>query len=220
MLIDIMPSLWRCVKGCDRGASQTYDRGMRWEKLFDDYEAQLAAQRQRDLEVEGTEEARHQRGLISMAEHLLGHHGHRVRFGVWTGSTLEGEVVDVGMGWLMLADGAERILLVMGRVVWWEPLVARSVVIDEVRARTMPLTAALRALISARTPVRVALCFGPTGIGLRGLLLAVGRDHLELALLPEGCERLPLSESVQRRIIPVDALCAVTSEHVAADPSA
>ena len=190
---------------------------MRWDRLFDDYEARLAAQQQRDLEVEGAEEALHQRSRITMAERLLGHRGSGARLGLITGEVLEGRIQEVGTGWVMVLEDGEQSLIPLTALSWWEPQTARAVSIDEARARTMPLTVALRALVSSREIVRVQVLAGASVLRLHGVLVGIGADYAEIALVPEG-QRHQVRGPVRRRILPLAGLCTVTS--TAAAPGA
>lgn len=182
---------------------------MRWESVFEDMEAQFAAQRQRQVEGEAAEEAIHLRAAQLMAERLLGHLGQDLRLGLLNGRVAEGVVADVGAGWLVLGIEMQQVLVPMASVEWWEPTVRRAVSMPEARLRTLSLNQALRALARTREEVRVY--YGTRGreLDTLGRLRRIGADYVEVDETA-GADG-GLGRSGRLRIFPVGSVVAISS---------
>ena len=160
---------------------------MRWEGLFADLEGRLAAEERRDLDDEVAERTRRERALVELDARLCAATGSSLRVGLVGGSTLEGELLDVGDGWLLVRAGtAAREVLLPTAAVATLGLLGRESEPGRV-ARRFALGSALRALSRDRATVGVALVGG--GPLLVGTIDAVGADHLDLAEHPEGLPR-------------------------------
>src|SRR6478735_7614549 len=88
--------LRRAPKTGSRSPLAPYVVGMRWETLFADMEAQLAAA------------DRAERATVHLADRLRESVGRSQRVRIAGGEPLEGDLVDVADQWLLLAQGAER----------------------------------------------------------------------------------------------------------------
>lgn len=160
---------------------------MRWEGLFADLEGQLAAEERRELDDEVAERTRRERALVTVSDRLAAGLGSGVRLALGTGLRVQGELADLGDGWLLLrARASSRELLV--------PIAAIATVAtlgqhaEQARtARRFGLGYALRALSRDRATVAVSLFDG--GAALVGTIDGVGADHLDLAEHPEGVPR-------------------------------
>ena len=98
MLIDPVPS-------------PAYAGAMRWDALFADLEAQLAAAGQRDLELEIDERARVDAIDVELVGRLRGSLGLRVGVHVGSGTVYEGTLSHVGNQWLVLDEARHQLLI-------------------------------------------------------------------------------------------------------------
>lgn len=185
---------------------------MRWEGLFADLEGQLAAEERRELDSEVAERTRRERALVDLGARVAAAVGATVHVELVGGRPLDGEVRDVGDGWLLLgadraggAGASREVLVPVGAVALVSGLPPRA---EQARtARRFGLGYALRALARDRATVVLDLLGGAT---LAGTVDAVGADHLTLAEHPEGEVRR--RENVRRVVlVPFAALLAVES---------
>ncbi|MBM6404392.1 hypothetical protein JQN72_09085 [Phycicoccus sp. CSK15P-2] len=178
---------------------------MRWEGLFADLEGQMAAEERRDLDSEVAERTRRERALVELPARFAAGLGRRTGVVLAGGRGIEGELRDVGDGWLLLGAGHREVLVPLAAVAAVTGLPPSS---EKARtARRFGLGYALRALARDRATVWVELSGGPPVVGT---IDVVGADHLVLAEHPEGEPRRP--ENVRRMLtVPTAALRAVES---------
>ncbi len=150
---------------------------MRWERLFADLEAQLAAEANRDLASEVADRTRHERSLLDLSARLLSGLGSTVTVAAGTAS-LTGRLLDVGGGWLLLEPVAGRSVLVPFSAVDAVRGLGPRASAPTVLGRSFGLASALRAVSRDRAVVQVAQRSGRTTIGTIDM---VGADHVELA---------------------------------------
>src|SRR5829696_612553 len=151
---------------------------MRWDRLFDDLEAQLAGEQVRELGAEVADRTRRERAQIDLHSRLLANLdtaqvGLRLR-----GRIVTGRLVEVGPDWALLEPAPQRPVLVAlpaVRAVSGLHLGART---PSVVARRFGLGAALRAVSRDRAVVEVA---DADGQAVTGTIDVVAADHLELA---------------------------------------
>ncbi len=164
---------------------------MRWEGLFADLEGQLAAEERRELDDEVAERTRRERALVTLADRLAGAAGSSVRLELDTGTRVQGELADLGDGWVLLrAHGSGREQLVpTASVLTVDALGAHAGAARS--ARRFGLGYALRALSRDRATVALSLTGrgAAPGAALVGTIDAVGADHLDLAEHPAGVPR-------------------------------
>lgn len=153
---------------------------MRWTRLFDDLEAQLAEQERAEWEAEVGEHTRAERGALQLADRVAGVVGldTGVEVRLRGGARASGRVGDLGQDWLTVAGqpGAE-VLVPLTAVLSVRGLTGRADPVPR-RVRRLDLRHALRALARDRRPVRLV---DVDGTSLHGTLQAVGRDHVDLA---------------------------------------
>lgn len=151
---------------------------MRWDRLFQDLEAQLALEDVRELGSEVADRTRRERALLDVHTRLLanvGAPGVGVRL---PGRVLTGRLVDVGPDWVLLESAPERpVLVALGAVRAVSGLGAGART-PSVVAKRFALGAALRALSRDRAVVEIA---DVEGRQATGTIDVVGADHLELA---------------------------------------
>ncbi|HET7400002.1 MAG TPA: hypothetical protein VFJ94_15915 [Intrasporangium sp.] len=150
---------------------------MRWERLFADLEAQLAADEGRDLAFEVADRTRRERALLDLPARLLASVGATIT--VVTGpSTVVGRLVDVGGDWLLLEPAPGRPVLVPLTALRAARGVGVGAAATTVVGRRFGLASALRAVSRDRAVVEV---LDLSGRGATGTIDVVGADHLELA---------------------------------------
>lgn len=148
---------------------------MRWERLFDDLEARLAASERAELRAEVEERTVAERAGVELASRLAAHRGRAIAVvlagGARVGGTLRSVAAD---GILVDVDGSEA-LIPSSAVALVEGLERRASVRTVVEAR-LRITSVLRAL--AERGVRVVV--ETDGGTFAGTLAEVGADHLDL----------------------------------------
>ncbi|PJI95213.1 hypothetical protein [Luteimicrobium subarcticum] len=153
---------------------------MRWDALFDDMEAQLAAHSRAEREARADDLTRAEQAGVSLADRIRAARGEIVLVLV-DGSRQRGHVVGGADEWVDLADGPRRALVPVAAVAWVERTPHAATAGSAVERR-LGLGHALRALARDRVRVSVRTAAGaPVGRVAR-----VGRDHLDL---DAGAER-------------------------------
>lgn len=178
---------------------------MRWERLFDDLEGELAAAEAAERYAEVAERSRLELGQVTWTDRLAATEG-PVRLDVRGAGGLLGRVSTVGDGWLVL-QGPPIALVATGAVLAVEGLGrdARPAAVHDV-ARRLSLSSALRRLARDRSPVHVTLVDGRR---LVGTVDAVAADHLDLAEHPVDVPRR--ARAVTRvRSVPMASLAVLT----------
>ena len=84
---------------------------MRWDALFADLEAQLAAGERLDLDTEIDERARVDAAAVELADRLRGSVGLRVGVHLGSGTVFEGALSHVGSQWLVLDEERHQVLI-------------------------------------------------------------------------------------------------------------
>ena len=81
---------------------------MRWDRLFDDLQAQLDADGQRELDLEVSDRTRRERAQVGLHERLIAHKGMGVELRLAAGVLVSGTVADAGSDWLLVHDRGDR----------------------------------------------------------------------------------------------------------------
>jgi len=151
---------------------------MRWESLFADMEAQLAAGRLADVRADVAELARAERASITLAARARASVGRSVRVLVGGADVVEGELIDAAPEWLLLATSpVRRALVPVASAAAVDGLVPHAAPAAGAVESRLGLGHALRALARDRVAVRVQA----GGADLTGRIERVGADHLDLA---------------------------------------
>jgi len=153
---------------------------MRWERLFEDLEAQLAAAQAQEQRAGLVELVRAERASTRLADRLRASRGLSLRVQVLPGEAdgvVTGDLVEIGTDWLLLAEQTGgRALVPWAAVQAVAGLAPYAAPEDhDLRAR-LGLPHALRAL--SRDRVEVAL--STDARTLVGRLDRVGADHVDL----------------------------------------
>lgn len=151
---------------------------MRWEQLFADLEAQVAAEEQAGFEAEVGDLVRAERGALALADRLRAHVGFDLAFALEDGQSLAGDVLELGADWVLLRRPGGDTLLPLAAVVGVSGLSRSAVPGTGVEAR-LRITLVLRGLARDRSPVQLTVRGGGR---LVGTIDRVGADHLDLAL--------------------------------------
>lgn len=178
---------------------------MRWDRLFDDLEAQLEAQDRRERDGEIADRTRAERARVTLSERLVAAVGAQLALRLLGGDDVRGELLDTGEGWLLLQERTRTVLVPLPAVVSIHGLSgARR---DDARARRFGLGYALRVISRDRRPVVVGDIAGGSA---HGTVDAVGADAFDLAEHPLDAPRRRDSV-LSVRTIPFAGLASVSS---------
>jgi hypothetical protein len=180
---------------------------MRWDRLFDDLQAQLDADSQRELQLEVSDRTRRERAQVGLHERLIAHKGLGIDLRLRAGFAVSGTVADAGSDWLLVHDrGDSGSLVPFGSIVAINRLGVRAAVgPSSATAKRFGLGYALRGLSRDRSVVSVADISGSV---TTGTVDGVGADALDLSEHPADMARR--SENiVARRVVPFTAIVVV-----------
>ncbi|MGZ4635535.1 hypothetical protein [Oryzihumus sp.] len=188
---------------------------MRWDRLFEDFEAQLEAERRLDLELEVADRTRRERATRGLQGRLVDLLGCDVDARVAGGARASGVVVQVGQDWVILEAPAAATAVAVASLV---PFHALRVLTPGGSGRRGPadgapqvsrrfgLGHALRGLSRDRVAVRLQDIDGRV---LTGTIDGVGADLVELSEHPLDVPRRR-EHVVAVRWVPFAALAMVT----------
>lgn len=151
---------------------------MRWDRLFEDLEAQLALDEVRGLESEVADRTRRERALLDVHTRLLANLDAPRAVLRLPGRVVAGRLVDVGPDWALVETAPNRPVLVALPAVRGVSGVGPGARNPSVVARRFGMGAALRAVSRDRAGVEVT---DVDGQAATGTIDVVGADHLELA---------------------------------------
>lgn len=153
---------------------------MRWERLFEDLEAQLAEAEVDELRAEVADRTRREIAELRLSDRLRATHGQQIVVRVSGVGPVTGTLRSSGPDWALLAEplGVEA-LVPLAAVVQVVGIGTRATppgVAGQV-ARRLGLGYALRGLARDRADVVVAMTDGGT---LTGMIDRVGADHIDV----------------------------------------
>ncbi|MET3808927.1 hypothetical protein [Arthrobacter sp. UYEF3] len=190
---------------------RAYAGAMRWDALFADLEAQLAAGERLDLDVEIDERARMDAAAVELADRLRGSVGLRVGVHLGSGTIYEGTLSHAGSQWLVLDEERHQVLIPYASAVRYGGLSRLAVGAGPSVRQRLGLASALRGLARDRASLAVMVWRGAAEEAvLHGVIDRVGRDFLDLAVTRPGEERRPSNVSGVATI-PFGALVALRS---------
>ncbi|MCU1511658.1 MAG: hypothetical protein JWM01_2358 [Arthrobacter sp.] len=195
----------------DPGSARAYADAMRWDALFTDLEAQLAASERLNLDAEIADRMRADAAGVELADRLRGSLGLRIGVQVSSGSVFEGTLSHAGSQALVLHDPRNEVLIPYAAAVQYVGLSRLAVAEPSKVRQRLGLANALRGLARDRTRLSVLAVRGAgTETTVHGVIDRVGRDHLDLAVTEYGEDR---RHSNVRQIItiPFGALVALKS---------
>lgn len=159
---------------------------MRWQRLFDDLEAQAEAYAAAEFEAEVRDQARYETGRLRLVDRLRAAVGHPIDVGTLGAGRHVGRLERVGADWLMLAEhGGACALVPCAAVTAVGGLGALSAVPGsegKVGAR-LDFRLALRGVARDRSQTQALLVDGSMVIGTFD---RVGADYAEIAVHPPG----------------------------------
>ncbi|MCU1532153.1 MAG: hypothetical protein JWO49_1724 [Arthrobacter sp.] len=194
----------------DRPAAHAYADAMRWDALFEDMEAQLAASERLDLEVEIAERARVDAAEVELADRLRGSLGLGIRVHLGSGSMFEGSLSHAGSQLLVLNEPRHQLLIPYAAVTQYFGLARLAVPEPSPVRQRLGLASALRGLARSRASLAVVVSRGSSESTLRGVIDRVGRDFLDLAVTQEDEARRAVA-ACPVATIPFQALAALRS---------
>lgn len=180
---------------------------MRWDRLFDDLQAQIDADGQRELDLEVSDRTRRERAQVGLHERFIAHRGLGVELRLAAGVLVSGTIADAGLDWLLVHGSGDRGSLVpLGAIVAINGLGARAAVgPGAVTAKRFGLGYALRGLSRDRAVLSLADIGGSV---TTGTVDAVGADSLDLSEHPADVVRRA-ENIVARRVIPFTAIVVI-----------
>lgn len=178
---------------------------VRWDRLFDDLEAQVAARARLELDAEIAERTRLERARITLGERIVGAVGSEVTLRVRGGTIVRGQLEDSGDGWVLLLEAGGRQVLVPAPAVLGLSGLGRPR--DDTRARRFGIGSAVRGISRDRRAVVVIDVDGGT---VHGTIGAVGADAFDIAEHPLDTPRRPEHVSAER-VIPFAAIALISS---------
>lgn len=158
---------------------------MRWDELFADLEAQVAAVEAAERSGEIAERTRLAVGELTLCDRLRGAIGQRIRFSLAANEVADGRLEQVGVDWALLVEPSRRQALVaLHQVTTVAGLRAVTGRPDTSRVGPrLDLRRCLRQLARDRAGARVTLL---DGVVSSGTIDRVGADFIELADHPQG----------------------------------
>ncbi|MBD7995378.1 hypothetical protein H9639_08730 [Arthrobacter sp. Sa2CUA1] len=181
---------------------------MRWEALFADLEAQLAAAGHSARESEIADRQRGESAAIELADRLRGQIGRTLKVHVDAPcGALRGVLAQLGSGWLLVRADAGTHVVPVDAIRMVEGMDRFTV--PETGAVRLGLQAALRGLARDRYPVHLQLR-GGLSAAVHGSIDRVGRDFLELAVLEAGLARRR-GNVASAAVVPLREIAVVSS---------
>ena len=181
---------------------------MRWESLFADLEAELAAAEAAELAGEVADRTRRALAEVRLADRVRAAVGAAVELLLLGGARVRGRLTAVGPDWLLVMESGGEALVPQAAVGSVGGLGALSEPSTSVVEARLDLASALRGLARRRAGVRLEL---RDGAALSGTIDRVGADALDLAQHPQGEARRAGSVK-QVVVVPLAALAVVRSE--------
>lgn len=178
---------------------------VRWDRLFDDLEAQLAAQTRLELDAEVAERTRTERSKVTLGERISGAVGAHLVIRLRGGSVARGRLDDCGDGWLLLVEDGGRQQLVSVAAVLGASGLGRPR--DDTRARRFGIGSAVRGISRDRRAVAVIDVDGGT---VHGTIDGVGADAFDITEHPLDSPRRAANVRGER-VVPFAAVALISS---------
>lgn len=195
----------------DRVGGAAYAGGMRWDALFEDLEAEFAAEGRLQLDSETAERTRADAGAVELADRLRGSLSLHVSIHLQSGSAVAGTLSHAGSELLVVNESQHQVLVPYFAIGWCSGLGRQALVEQSLVRRKLGLASALRALARDRADLTVTLAGGSTGeMALHGVIDRAGKDFVDLALTRPG-EPRRTGNVLEVVTIPFSALRAVRS---------
>lgn len=197
--------------GIDRLTRGPYAGGMRWDALFEDMEAQFAAENRLQQEAEIAERVRIDVAGVALADRLRASINLRITVHLLSGSTLGGLLSHAGSQLLVLNEQQHQVLVPYAAIGRCSGLARHAVTEPSVVRQGPGLGSALRALSRDRSHLALTLAGGSQGeTTLHGVIDRVGRDYVDFAVTAPG-EARRAANVIEMAAVPFSALCAIRS---------
>lgn len=195
----------------DQLTRDTYADGMRWDALFEDMEAQFAAENRLLQESEIAERVRIDAAGVGMADRLRASINLRVMVHLVSGSTLAGLLSHAGSQLLVLNEQQHQVLVPYAAIGRCSGLARHALTEPSVVRQRPDLGRALRALSRDRSNLALTLAGGSQGeVTLHGVIDRVGRDYVDFAVTGPG-EARRAANVIEMAAVPFTALRAIRS---------
>ena len=181
---------------------------MRWQRLFDDLEAQLDGEVTEAIDAELADRIRGELAKTSIEDRLRGSLGGLVTLELAGAGSLRGTVRRVGADWLIIDEtGATSTIVLIAAVSGARGLAvaARGREVDGTVTTRIGISGVLRVLARDRTPTAVVRVAGSR---LAGTITRVGADYFDLAEHAVDEPRGPGSTAISRTV-PVSAVATL-----------
>lgn len=168
-----------------------YGVPVRWDALFDDLGAQLAAAEAGDRAAAVADLTRAEHATITLVERMRGTTG-SVTLELRDGSSVTGELRDAASEWVLVGERRRQHLVPAGAIAAVGGLGRHAQPARSGRSERLGLGHVLRALMRDRRPVQVRT---PAGV-FPGWIARVGKDHVDLEVSPgaaHGARAVPWS---------------------------
>lgn len=168
-----------------------YGVPVRWDALFDDLEAQLAAAEAGDRAAAVADLTRAEHATITLVERLRGAAG-AVTIELRDGASVTGELRDAASEWVLVGEDRRQHLVPSGAIATVAGLGRHAQPARSARSDRLGLGHVLRALMRDRRPVQVRTSAG----AFPGWIARVGKDHVDLEVSPgaaHGARTVPWS---------------------------
>ncbi|PQZ95892.1 hypothetical protein CQ018_00920 [Arthrobacter sp. MYb227] len=180
---------------------------MRWESLFEDLEAELAAEFAREKTAEIQETVRVEKARQSFGELLAPQLKAHIEVRLLGGERLHGRLSALGLDWVMLRRGETEELIPIHAIGTW--LQRTSGQREGSISGSARFTQALRALVRDRSRISVGGCDG--SLLASGTLDQVGHDFMAIAL--HARDEFRRETSIQgRAFVPIASVAWVRRE--------
>jgi hypothetical protein len=153
---------------------------MRWDRLFDDLDAQFDAARRADLDGEVADRIRREVALVHMVDRLAAAVGRTVQLVLPGDASLGGSIARVGDGWALIETAGGVVLVRLAAVMSIAGLPVEAVGLGPIES-TLGVGHVLRGIARDRSPVSIGLVDGSR---LEGTVDRVGADHIDVAIHP------------------------------------
>ena len=177
---------------------------MRWELLFADVEAQLAAAERAEIDAEVAERTRAEWARVQLADRLRAAVGAPLQIVLTGGHRVRGTCADAATEWVVVRDDVAQVLVPLPAIASVTGITSSVAPAAPEVLRRLGLGHALRVVLRDRRSVRLVTHAGV----LTGTVDRVGADHLDLAEHPADEPRRPRAVR-QVSTVPFTALQAV-----------
>ncbi|CCQ45544.1 putative uncharacterized protein [Pseudarthrobacter siccitolerans] len=183
---------------------------MRWDALFNDLESQFTEADRLALDAEINERARAEMVGLELADRLRAVLGCRLTVFLSSGESFSGTLMYAGADALVLNEEQHQVLVPYAAAARYVGLGRLSVMETSAVRSRLGLSHALRSMARDRAELSVLVGSASGSVRLGGVIDRVGKDHLDLAVLPRGEARRNHQVS-QVATIPFTALGAISS---------